>query len=441
MDASAVSDLIHRKVRAGCRYRHNSNRWWIRFCSRVQCFSSHASCRGWRCAREVEGVRSGQQETEPTELDGYGKVGIPVVGLFSYMLLAFMKETIPTIFGQMHIMLTNDRVGQTRSVILLFVFVIIHAVGNLHVVWDPGILMGTDVSTPVCTGQGWVCRKTLLRRGQLECRALLFVPHRAPVDLCETNKKRNFELYERRVFITDDGVDPRVVEFCEGRRGFGGSSSEHLARDPATDFAGRSASTCWQKLSKRSTTAKFYEQSSGSNSEAIRIGGCLCGLHEVVGLGGPLDLSSTLWQDCFLKVATPVSIVLSCVVVCLQANGLEANQDWGVGCPSSPTVDQTAGRCHHHYHRHHHHQSIPFLVRPPCRGGGAQYLSGFAPDREARSLPGVTVAGGPGCPIGYGRGPQPVHDLFNLVHLRGRDESSCWCGSGHSPATPCPPSP
>ena len=47
-----------------------------------------------------------------------------------------------------------------------------------------------------------------------------------------------------------------------------------------------------------------------------------------------------------------------------------------------------------------------------------------------------------------GLDPRPVHtsaepatsiarSLF-LIHLRGRDESSCWCGSGHSPATPCP---
>ena len=35
---------------------------------------------------------------------------------------------------------------------------------------------------------------------------------------------------------------------------------------------------------------------------------------------------------------------------------------------------------------------------PRSRGGGALYLSGFAPDREARSQPVVTVAGGPGVP-------------------------------------------
>merc|ERR1712070_1072562 len=65
-----------------------------------------------------------------------GKIPGPL-GALCYMVLGFMKEIIFTIFPQKNISITNDRIGLTRSAMFLFLFIVIHAVGNLHVFLGP----------------------------------------------------------------------------------------------------------------------------------------------------------------------------------------------------------------------------------------------------------------------------------------------------------------
>merc|ERR1711972_758891 len=77
------------------------------------------------------------EKNKKLRLQEYGKIEQPWVGALMYMVLGFMKEIIFTIFGQKNITLTKDRVGLTRSAMFLFVFIIIHAVGNLHVFLGP----------------------------------------------------------------------------------------------------------------------------------------------------------------------------------------------------------------------------------------------------------------------------------------------------------------
>ena len=67
-------------------------------------------------------------------MEGAGKLGF---GTLCYMVLGLMEEILFTIVPQKNLTTTNDRVGLSRSAMFLFVFIIIHAVGNLHVFLGP----------------------------------------------------------------------------------------------------------------------------------------------------------------------------------------------------------------------------------------------------------------------------------------------------------------
>jgi cytochrome b involved in lipid metabolism len=91
--------------------------------------------------KKKKGNYAKYEANKKKRLEGEGKIS-GWFGSVVYMAMGFLKETILTIFGQNTIQFTNDRVGLTRSAMFLFVFIIIHAVGNLHVFLGPNDFNG-----------------------------------------------------------------------------------------------------------------------------------------------------------------------------------------------------------------------------------------------------------------------------------------------------------
>jgi predicted heme/steroid binding protein/uncharacterized membrane protein len=91
--------------------------------------------------KKKKGSYKKYEENKKKRLEGEGKIG-GCLGAVVYMAMGFLKETLLTIFGQNTIQFTNDRIGLTRSAMFLFVFIIIHAVGNLHVFLGPNDFNG-----------------------------------------------------------------------------------------------------------------------------------------------------------------------------------------------------------------------------------------------------------------------------------------------------------
>merc|ERR1712051_971210 len=76
------------------------------------------------------------EKNRKARMEGEGKIG-GWFGAICYTVLGFMSEILFTIVPQKNVVLTKDREGLTRSAMFLFVFIIIHAVGNLHVFLGP----------------------------------------------------------------------------------------------------------------------------------------------------------------------------------------------------------------------------------------------------------------------------------------------------------------
>jgi len=80
--------------------------------------------------------KAAKKVAEPKIPEGEGQIG-GFTGACVYCTIAVLREIFATIFRQKNIVFNNDRLGLTRSAIFLIVFIVIHAVGNLHVFLGP----------------------------------------------------------------------------------------------------------------------------------------------------------------------------------------------------------------------------------------------------------------------------------------------------------------
>jgi len=77
----------------------------------------------------------------PLQEEGEGQIG-GYTGACFYMAWGFVAEIVYTIFSQKNFLITNDRTGLTRTAIFMIFFIVVHAVGNLHIFAGPNDFNG-----------------------------------------------------------------------------------------------------------------------------------------------------------------------------------------------------------------------------------------------------------------------------------------------------------
>merc|ERR1719408_321547 len=80
--------------------------------------------------------KAAPKKREPKIHEGEGQIG-GYTGACFYCIYSMLREIVYTIFSQKNLVFNNDRLGLTRSAIFLIVFIVIHAIGNLHVFLGP----------------------------------------------------------------------------------------------------------------------------------------------------------------------------------------------------------------------------------------------------------------------------------------------------------------
>merc|ERR1712048_398509 len=86
----------------------------------------------------TEGTRGNWREEAADDSPGVLLINVEAyLAAGWYLLLAVLWEVCATIFATNNFKIKPDRVGLTRSAVLLILFIVIHAIGNLHVFMGP----------------------------------------------------------------------------------------------------------------------------------------------------------------------------------------------------------------------------------------------------------------------------------------------------------------